>query len=48
VTTTANGLADADQVYFNIDAADFNDGYFTIGTTDETASPLQGVSEKTW
>jgi len=43
-----SGLADADQVYFDVDNANLADGYYTIGTTDDTNSPIEGAPGNTW
>ncbi len=48
VTVAGQGILDADQVYFDIDNANLQDGYYTIGTDDETASPIEGKTGKTW
>ncbi len=48
VTVASQGLRDADQVYFDVDNANLQDGYYTIGTDDQTNSPLQGVDSRTW
>ncbi len=43
------GLEDADQIYFEIAATDLTDGaYYTIGTNDQTNSPIQGTAAQTW
>ncbi|OQY03961.1 MAG: hypothetical protein B6I20_03995, partial [Bacteroidetes bacterium 4572_117] len=48
VTVGAQGLEAADQIYFDVANANLNDGYYTIGTNDQTNSPVQGVSARTW
>ncbi len=48
VTVAGQGTLDADQVYFNVADADLQNGYYTIGTTDETGSPVEGISGRTW
>ncbi len=47
VTATVN-FGDADQVAFDVLDADLSSGYYTIGTKDETTSPLEGAPGKTW
>lgn len=44
----AEGITNGDQVYFNLTDAEILDGYYTFGTEDETASPLQGADGRTW
>lgn len=44
----ADGIANGDQVYFNLDDADLLNGYYTFATEDETNSPLQGADGRTW
>ncbi len=41
-------LADGDQVSFDVANANLNDGYYTLGTLDQTNSPIEGVEAKTW
>ena len=48
VTVAGQGTVDADQVYFNISDANLSDGYYTIGTDDQTNSPVEGVAGRTW
>ncbi len=48
VTTAGQGTFDADQVYFNISDANLSNGYYTIGTNDQTNSPVEGVAGRTW
>ncbi|RLD52908.1 MAG: hypothetical protein DRI94_01675, partial [Bacteroidetes bacterium] len=48
VTTASQGTLDADQVYFNVSDANLQNGYYTIGTNDETNSPVEGVAGRTW
>ncbi|MBN1252635.1 MAG: T9SS type A sorting domain-containing protein [Bacteroidales bacterium] len=48
VTVSAQGLEAADQVYFDVANANLNDGFYTIGTNDQTNSPVEGVSSRTW
>ena len=48
VTTAGVGILDADQLYFDLDDANLQNGYYTIGTTDQTNSPAEGVAGRTW
>lgn len=48
VVKNANGISDGDRVYFNLNAAELQDGYYTLGTEDEAQSPLEGVPGRTW
>ncbi|NPA37802.1 MAG: hypothetical protein GXO47_13235, partial [Chlorobi bacterium] len=47
VTATVN-YGDADQVAFDVLDADISNGYYTLGTTNETDSPLEGGPGRTW
>lgn len=48
VNVAGQGLNDADQVYFNVSNTNLQNGYYTIGTTDETNSPVEGIAGRTW
>lgn len=48
VSGLTNGLEAGDRVYFEIDDADLADGYYTLGTTNATNSPLLGSVPQTW
>lgn len=48
ITVAEQGLGDADQVFFNIADANLIDGYYTIGTDDQTNSPITGGTGRTW
>ena len=48
VTVAGQGVFDADQVYFDIEDANFANGYYTIGTDDQANSPIEGVADRTW
>ena len=45
---TAVSLGDADQIEFTLANGEYSDGYFTLGTTDQTTSPVVGIAGKTW
>ncbi len=47
VTATVN-YGDADQVVFAVTDANLSDGYYTLGTKDETNSPVEGGDATTW
>jgi len=42
------GVQNGDQIYFSVDNAQLTDGYYTLGTVDQIASPLEGVEGRTW
>ena len=44
----ADGSQNGDQVYFDLTSAELQDGYYTLGTEDDTNSPLEGVAGKKW
>lgn len=44
---TASGVL-GDQVYFDLTDVQLVDGYYTLGTLNETDSPLQGAPGKKW
>ncbi|MCD6555986.1 MAG: hypothetical protein J7K64_02215, partial [Bacteroidales bacterium] len=48
ISVAGQGTYDADQVYFNVADADLQNGYYTLGTDDETNSPVEGVAGRTW
>jgi len=47
VTATV-ALGNADQVEFTVTDGNILDGYYTLGTTDLTNSPVLGVAARTW
>ncbi|MCF6240650.1 MAG: hypothetical protein L3J74_04820 [Bacteroidales bacterium] len=47
VTATVN-YGDADQVAFSVIDANLTNGYYTLGTTDQTNSPVEGAPGVTW
>ncbi|MHC1703483.1 MAG: autotransporter-associated beta strand repeat-containing protein [Tenuifilaceae bacterium] len=47
ITTTAT-LENSDRVTFNLLDGSFSDGYYTLGTLDQTTSPVEGGSGVTW
>jgi hypothetical protein len=44
---SAYNVINSDQLVFNLSDADFSTGYFTIGSLDQTAGPVQGGSALT-
>ncbi len=40
-------LGDPDQIAFTLTGAELTDGYYTLGTSDQTLSPLKGATSKT-
>ncbi len=44
----ADGIADGDRVYFSLNDADLQNGYYTIGTLDEANSPVEGADGRNW
>ncbi|WP_057953221.1 T9SS type A sorting domain-containing protein [Salinivirga cyanobacteriivorans] len=48
VTTAATGVQNGDQVYFDVTDGNISNGYYTLGTVDETDSPLDGLPARTW
>jgi len=47
-TTTGVDYRDADQISFGILAGGLADGYYTLGTIDQTNSPVEGAPGTTW
>ncbi len=48
VTTTSQGIQSGDQIYFEVVDAELSTGYYTLGTIDQTNSPVEGSSVQTW
>lgn len=48
IVKNAQGVQNNDQIYFNLTEPEIQDGYYTLGTIDQTNSPLQGVNYRTW
>ncbi|MBU8892406.1 MAG: G8 domain-containing protein [Bacteroidales bacterium] len=48
VTTSSQGIQSGDQMYFEVSNANIANGYYTIGTIDQTNSPVEGSSTQTW
>jgi hypothetical protein len=48
VTALDKGVEESDRIWFEVSDADFNNGYFTLGTTDQVLSPLQGAGSRIW
>ncbi len=47
VTATVN-YGDADQVAFDVTDTNLSNGYYTLGTKDQTNSPVEGAPGTTW
>ncbi|MDF1548108.1 MAG: hypothetical protein P1P88_09825, partial [Bacteroidales bacterium] len=48
VSTSSLVLTNGDQLAFTVLGANLPSGYYTLGTLDQTNSPLEGASTKTW
>lgn len=48
VNTTSQGIQSGDQIYFEVTNAEITNGYYTIGSIDQTNSPVEGNSTQTW
>ncbi|GAO27686.1 LamG domain-containing protein [Geofilum rubicundum] len=48
VNLADKGVELGERVWFEVAEADFEDGYYTLGTLDQSASPLEGGSTRTW
>ncbi len=48
VNVADKGVELGERVWFEVADADFEDGYYTLGTLDQTASPLEGGSTRIW
>lgn len=48
VANGADGIQNGDQIYFSLMDAEIIDGYYTLGTSDETDSPLEGKAARNW
>ncbi len=48
VTTSLKGVEEGDRIYFEIEDGDFSSGFFTLGTLDETESPVEGGERRIW
>ena len=44
----AEGIINGDQIYFNLTETEIQQGYYTLGTLDQTNSPLEGQNYRTW
>ncbi len=42
------GVEDGDKIWFEVSDADFSAGYFTLGSTDQQLSPVQGSGSRIW
>jgi len=48
ISVAGRGVQNGDQLYFSVNDAQFSDGYYTLGTIDQTNSPVEGVTNRTW
>ncbi|SMO94053.1 hypothetical protein SAMN06265379_1221, partial [Saccharicrinis carchari] len=48
VSIVDKGVDSGERVWFEVADASFENGYYTLGTTNQTASPLEGGSTRTW
>ncbi|TRX71812.1 T9SS type A sorting domain-containing protein [Carboxylicivirga sp. M1479] len=48
IVTASVVAADSDQIAFDVADANIADGYYTLGTTNSTASPVEGIPGLTW
>ncbi len=48
VKSGADGIEQGDRVYFSLNASQIQNGYYTIGTLDETNSPVEGAAGRNW
>ncbi|SKC24180.1 autotransporter outer membrane beta-barrel domain-containing protein, partial [Alkalitalea saponilacus] len=48
VDLSDKGVELGERVWFEVADADFQDGYYTLGTLNQGASPLEGGSTRTW
>lgn len=44
----ADGIENGDQVYFDLNDAQLQTGYYTLATEDVVNSPLKGIPGRTW
>jgi hypothetical protein len=45
---TGSGKDGSDEVYFDVSDVDLKNGYYTLGTLDQAASPVEGEQGRTW
>lgn len=48
VTAINKGVEESDRIWFQVSDTDFSNGFFTLGTTDQVTSPLQGAGSRIW
>ena len=48
VTTSLKGVENGNRIYFEVTDANFTNGYYTLGTLDQTLSPVEGGSRRIW
>ncbi len=48
VTTSLKGIEESDRIYFEVESANFTNGYYTLATLDESVSPVEGGTRRIW
>ncbi|WP_044107998.1 hypothetical protein, partial [Anaerophaga thermohalophila] len=48
VDVAGKGVVEGDRIWFEVSNADFTEGYFTLGSTDQQTSPVQGSGSRIW
>jgi hypothetical protein len=48
IESADRGITNGDQIYFLIENANLASGYYTLGTIDQTNSPVEGAPARTW
>ena len=48
VVTVASKSVNGDQISFEVTDANLADGFYTLGTTDATNAPVDGISNSSW
>ena len=45
---TASSIDGSDEVVFNVSDSELQNGYYTLGSIDQSASPVEGKNARTW
>lgn len=45
---SADGTSGGEEVYFDLTDAELQNGYYTLGSTDQNTSPVEGKEGRTW
>ncbi len=48
VNTSLSGVEVGDRIYFEVEDSNFSNGYYTLGTLDQTVSPVEGGERRIW